>query len=35
MEVFGEVDAAPPHATLYYSGVDPVTGPLTKYAVEQ
>jgi hypothetical protein len=35
VEVFGDVDAAPPHATLYYSGVDPVTGPLTKYAVEQ
>lgn len=35
VEVYGDVDAAPPHATLYYSGVDPVAGPMTKYAVEQ
>jgi hypothetical protein len=34
MEVYGEVDAAPPQATLYYGGVDSVAGPMTKYVVE-
>jgi len=34
VEVYGDVDAAPPEAALYYSGVDPVVGPLSKYAVE-
>ncbi|MHA6767770.1 DUF3182 family protein [Sphingobium ummariense] len=33
MEVFGDLDAAPPDAMLYYRGVDPVAGPLVKYAV--
>ncbi len=33
MEIYGEADAAPPDAALYYGGVDPVAGPLTKYAV--
>ncbi len=32
MEIYGEADAAPPDAILYYGGVDPVAGPLTKYA---
>jgi hypothetical protein len=32
-EIYGKVDAAPPGASIYYSGVDPVTGPLTKFAV--
>lgn len=33
MEIYGEVDAAPLDATVYFSGIDPVAGPLTKYAV--
>nr|WP_314467376.1 DUF3182 family protein [uncultured Novosphingobium sp.] len=32
VEIYGAVDAAPPGAAVYYSGVDPVAGPLTKYA---
>lgn len=34
MEIYGDIDAAPQNATLYYGGVDPVAGPLTKYAIE-
>lgn len=34
MEIYGEVDAAPEGSTLYYSGIDPVAGPMTKYAME-
>ncbi len=34
VEIYGSVDMAPPGAALYYSGVDPVAGPITKYAVE-
>jgi hypothetical protein len=33
MEVYGDLAAAPAHATLYYDGIDPVAGPLTKYAI--
>jgi hypothetical protein len=32
VEIYGDPDAAPPGAALYFSGVDPVAGPLTKYA---
>lgn len=32
-EIHGDADAAPTGATVYYSGVDPVAGPLSKYAV--
>jgi Protein of unknown function (DUF3182) len=34
MEIYGEVDAAPDGSIIYYSGVDPVAGPMTKYAME-
>lgn len=34
MEIYGEVDAAPEGSILYYSGVDPVAGPMSKYAME-
>ena len=34
VEVYGDADAAPPEAAVYYSRVDPVVGPLSKYAVE-
>jgi hypothetical protein len=33
MEVYGDADAAPAHATLYFGGIDPVVGPLTKYTI--
>ncbi|AHE56070.1 DUF3182 family protein [Sphingomonas sanxanigenens] len=32
MEIYGRAGAAPAGATIYYDGVDPVAGPLTKYA---
>lgn len=34
VEIYGEVDVAPPAAALYFSGIDPVAGPMTKYAME-
>jgi hypothetical protein len=34
MEIYGEVDAAPAGSMIYYSGVDPVAGPMTKYVME-
>lgn len=34
MEIYGEVDAAPYGSIVYYSGVDPIAGPMTKYAME-
>ncbi|BBD02835.1 hypothetical protein YGS_C2P0849 [Sphingobium sp. YG1] len=34
MEIYGEVDAAPNGSIIYYSGVDPVAGPMTKYVME-
>jgi len=35
VECYGRHDAAaaPPHATVYFAGVDPVVGPLLKYAL--
>jgi hypothetical protein len=33
MEIFGESEPPPAHATIYYRGIDPVAGPVTKYAV--
>ncbi|MDF2639875.1 MAG: hypothetical protein K0R64_2859 [Novosphingobium lindaniclasticum] len=32
VEIYGNPHAAPPDAAVYYAGVDPVAGPLTKYA---
>lgn len=32
VEIYGDAHAAPPGAAVYYGGVDPVAGPLTKYA---
>lgn len=34
-EVFGESPEPPPHAIVYFRGVDSVFGPLTKYTVVQ
>ena len=34
-EVFGESPPPPPHATVYFRGVDPKVGLLTKYTVVQ
>jgi hypothetical protein len=31
-EIYGEPPALPPHATVYFSGVDPRVGLLTKFA---
>ena len=33
VEIFGPLVAVPPGATLYFQGVDPEAGPLTKYAL--
>ncbi|WP_185999039.1 DUF3182 family protein [Novosphingobium aerophilum] len=33
VEVHGDCDAAPPGAIVYYAGVDPVAGPMTKYVM--
>lgn len=35
VEVFGDSPDPPPHATVYFRGVDPEAGPLTKYTVVQ
>ena len=35
VEIYGEADAAPAGAAVYFSGMDPVVGPLTKYAAVQ
>lgn len=32
MEIYGRTGAAPAGATVYYDGIDPAAGPLTKYA---
>jgi hypothetical protein len=32
-EIYGESEPPPPHATLYFRGVDARIGPLTKYAL--
>jgi hypothetical protein len=34
MEIYGEIDAAPIGSIVYYSGIDAVAGPMTKYAME-
>ncbi|KEZ16454.1 hypothetical protein CP98_04144 [Sphingobium yanoikuyae] len=34
MEIYGHLDAAPEGSILYYSGIDAVAGPITKYAME-
>lgn len=33
VEIFGPLAAVPPGATLYFQGIDPEAGPLTKYAL--
>ena len=33
VEIYGAAGAVPPGASVYFSGNDPVVGPLTKYAV--
>ena len=33
VEIFGDGDAPPAHAAVYYRGTDPIAGPVTKYAV--
>lgn len=35
VEIFGDSPNPPPHATVYFRGVDPEAGPLTKYTVVQ
>jgi len=32
VETYGESEAPPPHATVYFRGVDESAGPMTKYA---
>lgn len=33
VEIFGDSPEPPPHATVYFRGIDPRSGPLTKYTV--
>nr|WP_242526612.1 DUF3182 family protein [Novosphingobium sp. KA1] len=33
VEIHGDADAAPPGASVYYAGIDPIAGPMTKYAM--
>jgi hypothetical protein len=33
VEIFGESEPPPDHATVYYRDVDPLVGPVTKYAM--
>ena len=33
VEVYGAVDAAPAGAAVYFSGIDPVVGPMSKFTV--
>lgn len=33
VEIHGDAEAAPPGSSVYYSGIDPIAGPLTKYAM--
>lgn len=33
MEIFGESEPPPAHATVYYRSIDPIVGPVTKYAM--